>query len=588
MTALAVVGGTAVPAGAAEPTVTVAAVVDGPDGPRVEQHRAAVSRAQGMATTLTARDDVVAAEVDVEVRAFTDDDSGDPDDQEEPAPAEDTEADGDPYRDEQWALDRLRIAEAWGHGDGFGTTIAVVDTGVDADHPDFAGVVRDDGFDIFDASTRGRVDDSGHGTHVAGVAAAVVGNSIGIAGVSNGAEVLPVRVLDAAGRGRSSDVARGVLHAAGRGADVINLSLGSPEPSSVLRFAIAHAVRQGAVVVAATGNDTTVPMHPAVDPWTVAVGSVAETSGSVSSFSGRGDHVDLVAPGERILSTRPGSFNADGGHPEPVHCRVAGDRPWCFDDGTSMAAPFVSATAAMISRAHPTLSPTRLAAHLRATAEDMGAPRRNAQHGDGLVDPLAALTTAPGPADVCDPQRVPAAPFADSGRSAHTAAIDCAAWYEIAQGTGVETYEPAGSVTRGQMASFIVRLLDRAGVALPAPEPRFGDVAGTTHEAAIHRLAAAGIVAGRTTTTYAPGQPVTRDQMAAFLVGAYEHAEGDQPPAPEAFTDVAGNTHAAAIDTAAALGFARGVGDGRYAPRTEVRRDQMATFLTNVLERFAV
>jgi hypothetical protein len=166
----------------------------------------------------------------------------------------------------------------------------------------------------------------------------------------------------------------------------------------------------------------------------------------------------------------------------------------------------------------------------------------------------------------------------------HRHNIDCAAFHEIALGYPDGTYRPANGVQRDQMASFIVRTLEAAGHTLPAAEHTFTDIAGNTHERAIGQLAAADIVRGRTATTYAPAGTVTRDQMASYLVRALDWALDTTHTAPASpFTDVAGNTHEQAIHTAYDLELTTGRTATTYEPRMDVRRDQMASFLIRLL-----
>lgn len=567
--------------------VTVATIVETAGGPLVQRHTApSMQEARQLVEELRARDEVAAAAIDVRMRSLQDpidpDPVATPDPDETPTPA------GDPDRPLQWAMDRLRAEEAWDIGDARNQVVAVVDSGVDASHPDLAGVVLD-GFDAFTPQTRGRVDPlspcpgassecRGHGTHVAGVIAAVVGNNIGIAGLARGASIMPIRVLDPAGFGDSSDVATGIIFAADNGASVINLSLGSTEESDIVDFAVAYANRRGSLVVAAAGNvgRFTPVIHPAADPWTLAVGTTDQDD-SIASFSGQAPWVDLAAPGVDIWSTRP----------------ISGSVMYASDSGTSMSTPYVSAAAALVQRHYPSLSPTRVAAHLRATATDLPPAGRDPASGDGLVNPVNALTRQPSALQVCDRSRVPTARFIDaSADSNHRPAIDCAVWFNVAQGISEIRYGPSQQVTRAQMASFIARLLARSGVQLPSGGNRFTDVpTNSVHRDAINRLAAAGIVQGAG-SLYGPSQVVTRDQMASFLVRSYDYAQGQigrfsLPPANRQFLDTSGNVHEAAINKAAIAGFANGVSAARYAPRQGVRRDQMATFVIRTLERLA-
>ena len=188
------------------------------------------------------------------------------------------------------------------------------------------------------------------------------------------------------------------------------------------------------------------------------------------------------------------------------------------------------------------------------------------------------------PSGVCPaPSATPAFPDV-SADNVHVDGIDCAAYHEIALGYADGTYRPANGVRRDQMASFIVRTLDTAGHTLPSPDHSFTDIAGNTHEQAIGQLAAADIVLGRTPTDYAPDRTVTRDQMASYLVRALEWAHDTTYTAPKSpFTDIAGNTHEQAIDIAYDLGLTTGRTETTYEPRIDVRRDQMATFLVRLL-----
>jgi hypothetical protein len=191
----------------------------------------------------------------------------------------------------------------------------------------------------------------------------------------------------------------------------------------------------------------------------------------------------------------------------------------------------------------------------------------------------------PGPVvGVCPaPSATPA--FGDvPADNVHVYSIDCAAYHEIALGYPDGTYGPANGVRRDQMASFIVRTLETAGHRLPAPTHTFTDIAGNTHERAIGQLAAADIVRGRTPSDYAPARTVTRDQMASYLVRALDWALDTTHTTPASpFTDIAGNTHEQAIHTAYDLELTTGRTPTTYGPRMDVRRDQMASFLIRLL-----
>ncbi|MFO7961345.1 MAG: S-layer homology domain-containing protein, partial [Nitriliruptoraceae bacterium] len=170
----------------------------------------------------------------------------------------------------------------------------------------------------------------------------------------------------------------------------------------------------------------------------------------------------------------------------------------------------------------------------------------------------------------------------------HAGAIDCVAWWNVTRGLPDGTFQPRGTVTRGQMATFLTNAILAAGGQLPPPDGGFQDTGATVHRRAIARLAAAGIVGGFPDGTYRPGQAVTRGQMATFLIGALEHLAVEPPPvatdAPiESFLDVPGTTHEARIVLAARVGIAGGFNDGTYRPGEPVARMQMATFLARLL-----
>jgi hypothetical protein len=186
--------------------------------------------------------------------------------------------------------------------------------------------------------------------------------------------------------------------------------------------------------------------------------------------------------------------------------------------------------------------------------------------------------------DACPQSRVPEDGFADvDDGSVHESAVDCLAWWAIT--TPVGGYAPAGVVTRGQMASFLRRVVERSGGTLPAGGNAFGDDDGSTHEGAIDALAKVGLVGGFTDGSYRPSAPVTREQMATFLVRIAEHRSGGPlGETADFFRDDASSAHQANINKAAGAGVASGTGEQRYSPAPSVRRDQMGTFLVRLLD----
>lgn len=242
-------------------------------------------------------------------------------------------------------LDAVAAPEAWDVRKADPSVrIAVVDSGVDVAHPDLTERVVDR-YNAVDAGTD-VTDEAGHGTFVAGVAAATGDNGIGIAGASMGASVMAVKVVDAAGDIWTDTEAAGIMWAADNGADVINLSLGSDVPDQLESDAIAYAVNKGVVVVAAAGNDASdVPNYPAAYPQVVAVGAT-DGAGSRAGFSQYGSWVTVAAPGTGITSTTPtaGSSYFAAGYDQ--------------GQGTSFSTPMVAAEVALLKTLRPGIAAT--------------------------------------------------------------------------------------------------------------------------------------------------------------------------------------------------------------------------------------
>jgi type VII secretion-associated serine protease mycosin len=268
-------------------------------------------------------------------------------------------------------LAALGAAEAWQYSTGEGVTVAVLDSGVDGEHPDLAGRVLP-GTDLVDGSTDGRVDPVGHGTAVASLVAGAGDPAIGLA---PDARILPVRVLDEQNRYRSAaTVAEGVIWAVEHGAEVINMSLGGARESPVLADALAYAMDRDVVVVACTGNATgdeyQEVWYPAREPGVVAVSGLAGSDGWRLSLTG--PETVLGAPAV-VTGAQVG-----GGYREAR--------------GTSFSSALVAGAAALIRARWQELSAADVVNRLVATARDVADPGRDQVSGFGAVDPVAALT----------------------------------------------------------------------------------------------------------------------------------------------------------------------------------------------------
>lgn len=331
-----------------------------------------------------------------------------------PAPA--AHAQGDPLRGRQWGLEQVRAPGAWERSTGAGTTIAVIDSGVDLGHPDladsvvggvtFAGCAEEfHGCGNGDYRSGEKPPFSGHGTHVAGIAAARAGNDIGIAGVAPDARLLSVKVLrEEEGRtgGTTSEIAAGIRWSVRNGADVINLSLTADPPSLVgsisgafepVREAVEEAVTAGVVVVAAAGNNSEVVCgEPAFDPQVVCVVAT-------DRFEQRAAYSNLaVQPGFNVVAA-PGGLGSAFCEEDIVSTYPAGHQSVCdlprdyeYLAGTSMAAPHVAGVAALLMAQGRSSRDT--VDILKRTARTPGSGARgsySATYGFGIVDAAAAV-----------------------------------------------------------------------------------------------------------------------------------------------------------------------------------------------------
>lgn len=492
----------------------------------------------------------------------------------------------------QWALSAIDAPRAWDIHVNSGLELAVIDDGVDGTRLDLLGRVAA-GYDTVAGHSlpAGHDSDLGlHGTAVSGVAAAAGGNGEDVAGVDWGAVIVPFRVVDAASCISDVAVADAINRAADRGVEVINLSLGGIEPSEPVERAVAYAQSKDAVVVAAVGNeglrDGTLT-YPAAYPGVVGVGATT-TRGELAAYSNRGPHVDIVAPGGDGSATVSGDIVVlwQRGTLEPV-------------SGTSFSAPMVAGAALLYRSLVPTAGPREVAAALFASAVDLGEAGRDQSYGWGQLN-LNALLLSTGAEperptvvirsidDACPAGEVPEDGLTDVERNVHEGSVDCVIWWEVVTRWSPGRFAPTHPVTRGVMADWIARYVERAGGFLEPADgtDRFSDIASSPYRSAINRIAAARVIGGYPDGTFRPQAPVTRAQMATFLISAYQFTTGQQlpPPAGDYFADDEGSVHEGSIDRLASVGIAGGTGPSTYSPTADVQRDQMASFLARLLD----
>ncbi|PIR58960.1 MAG: hypothetical protein COU69_02790 [Candidatus Pacebacteria bacterium CG10_big_fil_rev_8_21_14_0_10_56_10] len=311
-------------------------------------------------------------------------------------PSDNGDTDPEPEEEQtlEWGVDRIDAELAWATSTGQGVAVAVIDTGIDKDHPDLTDNLS--GGINFVAPSTGppwqRVadpdnwdDDNGHGTHVAGIVGAS-NNQIGVIGTAPQSNLWAVKVLDKNGSGFLSDVIDGINWSVNNNIAVINMSLGTSSDSTALNEAVDAAYQAGVVLVAAAGNSgdgdpsTNEVLYPAKYDSVVAVAATDKSDGT-PSWSSEGEQVELAAPGVEIRSTwNDGSYHTIS--------------------GTSMASPHAAGTAALVlttlvgtfdADADGSWDPAEVRAALQATAEDLGPAGFDNFYGHGLVDAEQAV-----------------------------------------------------------------------------------------------------------------------------------------------------------------------------------------------------
>lgn len=276
----------------------------------------------------------------------------------------------------------IKATESWEETKGdANVVIAIVDTGIDFNHPDLVNKIHSSGYDFVNDDSE-PIDDQGHGTHVAGIAAADTNNNEGIAGVSWNCTILPLKVMDAQGEGYYSWMIEAIRYAADNGASVINFSLGGEQPSQALEEGLRYAVEKKVVIVAAAGNDASSVLYPAAyDSYCLAVAST-DYNDQRSLWSNYGPEVDIAAPGDRILSCVPTWYFGEG------------SLPYGFGSGTSMSVPHAAGLAALIKAIKPWMTPHDIMDVIRYTSDDINKqsyPGKDEYIGYGRINMQKAL-----------------------------------------------------------------------------------------------------------------------------------------------------------------------------------------------------
>lgn len=374
-----------------------------------------------------------------------------------------TDTPNDTYFSQQWGMKKVEAPLAWDITTGStSVNIAIVDTGVSASHPDLAGKVIAS-VNFTDSPTADDV--YGHGTHVAGIAAALTNNALGVAGLGYNSTIMSVKVLGDSGSGSYSWIASGIIWAANNGAEVINLSLGGTSASLTLRDAIDYAWGKGAVVVAAAGNNgTSTPFYPAYYDNCMAV-AATDSYDRLPSWSNYGDWVDLAAPGYYIYSTlRTGGYGNKS--------------------GTSMASPHVAGLAGLLcATVGDSNGNGRINDEVRERIEATADPISNTGAGSGRINAFKAVSASGDPVqpagsisgrvtDAAGGNPIAGATVSDGTRSATTGTDGAYTISGVPQGSYTVTASAPGYIgtTRTvSVASGATTFTDFSLTLVPAP-----------------------------------------------------------------------------------------------------------------------
>ena len=300
----------------------------------------------------------------------------------------------DPKTAGQYSLDQMRVRDAWSLTKGGSGVVAVLDTGVQANHPDLSGRVLP-GYDFVNNDSNA-ADDNGHGTWVAGIIASKPNDGYGIAGISWSDKILPVKIMSGSGTGDTSDLTSGIIWAANHGATVINMSVGGFPTSQYVQDAVNYAWNKGVVLVGAAGNNNRQEsFFPASFANVVSV-SATQSNDEFSNWSSYGPNVDVSAPGASVQTTNC------------TVCTYAGHNTWgdhTYISGTSFATPNVAGVIALIRARYPSYTPAQVVSRLISTVDDRGYPGFDIRYGAGRVNAFRAVggsvaspVTSPGDA----------------------------------------------------------------------------------------------------------------------------------------------------------------------------------------------
>jgi hypothetical protein len=451
-----------------------------------------------------------------------------------------------------WGYTKVNAGASKSNGwTGKGVKIGIIDSGIRKDHPDLriAGGVN------FVEGASSYNDDQGHGTHVAGIAAAL-DNDFGSVGVAPDAELYAIKVIAKSGDGNLSDIVAGINWAIEQKLDIINMSVTAPEGSYLLKETLAKAYDSGMLIFAASGNAvTSAPanadvLYPARYPSVIGVGSINRND-ERSAFSYYGNSLELTAPGERVWSSYIAS------------------KDYAYLTGTSMASPYAAGIAALYKQANPDKTNKQIRSLMQASAIDLGMKGKDAEYGYGLVQAPAAKEELPA-ANV----------FPDiSNADWYAKEIDYLYKKEIITGYTNGNFEPGQPVSRAEAVTMIGKALSLPG---EQADSGFYDVSLASFASGYIREAAAqAIVTGFPDGSFRPDGQIIRGDVAVMLQRAFSYSATGR----NIFTDVkAGKYYEEPINALTATGIATGFPDGSFKPLASVTRGEFAVFLARALD----
>jgi thermitase len=291
----------------------------------------------------------------------------------------------DPLFEQQWSMEKVHACEAWETTMGDPNLIvAVVDTGVDYNHPDLKGKIIKGLNNTGEGAKDDPIDGFGHGTHVAGIIGAIANNGVGVAGMAPNVRIIAEKVLSSKGGGNLFNIAAGVRHAVNAGAKIVNESLGGPAAQDPISAGVgAWATKKGVLLIAAAGNSNNAVGTPArYSDYYMAV-AASDENDAKAPFSCFGPELSVASPGTKILNTTPT-------YKVPLNDHGYAQN-YAALNGTSMATPLVAGLAALVWSAHPAWTWQQVRAQIEKTSVDLGKPGKDDLFGFGRVSAAAAL-----------------------------------------------------------------------------------------------------------------------------------------------------------------------------------------------------